>query len=75
MEYKVLPFNAQLKRGDTADVAAKQLQKLIDDQQGQGYEFVRLESITTNVAGTKGCLGFGAKPDFLVSVDVAVFRK
>lgn len=75
MEYKVLPFNAQLSRKDSPTVAARQLQQLIDDQLAQGYEFVCLGGITTNVAGTNGCLGIGAKPDFLISVDVAVFKK
>lgn len=75
MEYKVLPFNAALRRKDSADEAARQLQQLIDEQVAQGYEFVRLEEITTHVDGSNGCLGIGAKPAFLVSVDVAVFKK
>lgn len=75
MEFKVLPFNAQLRRGDSADGAARQLQQLIDQQRAEGYEYVRLEEITTDVAGTNGCLGIGAKPGFVVTVSVAVFKK
>jgi len=75
MEYKVLPFNASLKRSDSADNAARQLQQLIDEQRAEGYEYVRLEEITTNVAGTNGCLGIGAKPAFMVTVSVAIFKK
>jgi hypothetical protein len=75
MEYKVLPFNAHLTRKDSADEAANQLQRCIDEMQSQGYEFVGMGSITTNVAGTNGCLGIGAKPDFMVGVDVVIFRK
>ncbi len=75
MEYKVLPFNASLKRNGSADDAARQLQQLIDQQRIQGYEYVGLEEITTNVEGTNGCLGIGAKPGFVVSVSVAVFKK
>ena len=75
MEYKVLPFNAALRRKDSADEAARQLQHLIDEQTKQGYEFVRLEEITSHVDGTNGCLGIGAKPAYMASVDVAVFRK
>lgn len=75
MEYKVLPFNASLKRSDSAVDAARQLQQLIDAQRVEGYEYVRLEEITTNVAGTSGCLGIGAKPSFLVTVSVAIFKK
>ena len=75
MEYRVLPFNANLKRDDSANGAAVQLQQLIDEQKREGFEFVRLEDITTNVEGTNGCLGFGAKPGFIVTVSVAVFKK
>lgn len=75
MEYRVLPFNANLKRDDSANGAAVQLQQLIDEQKREGFEFVRLEDITTNVEGTNGCLGFGAKPGFTVTVSVAVFKK
>ena len=75
MKYLVLPFNASLKRKDSAGEAAKQVQKLIDEQTEQGYEFVRLEEITTHVDGTMGCLGIGAKPSSLVIVDVAIFKK
>lgn len=46
MEFKVVPFNANLKRDDASQEAP-----------------------------TKGCLGFGAKPGFVTSVAVAVFRK
>ncbi len=75
MEYKVVPFNALLKRKDTADVAARQLQQLIDQQKSMGYEYVRLEEVTTCVDGTNGCLGIGAKPSYIVTVSVAIFRK
>ena len=73
MDYKVLPFNANLKSDDTAEVAAKQLQELIDSQLSQGYEYVGLSEISTNVAGSDGCLGIGAIPGFTASGSVAVF--
>ncbi len=75
MEYRVLPFNANLKRDDSADSAARQLQQLIDRQVAEGYEYVGLEEITTNVEGSNGCFGIGAKPGFTASVAVAVFKK
>lgn len=75
MEYKVLPFNASLKRNGSADEAARQLQQLIDQQRSQGYDYVRLEDIITSVEGTNGCLGFGAKPGYVVTVAVAIFKK
>ena len=75
MEFKVVPFNANLKRDDASQEAVNQLQKLINQELANGFEFVRLENIETAVAPTKGCLGFGAKPGFVTSVAVAVFRK
>jgi len=75
MEYKVLPFNASLKRGDSADGVAQQLQQLIDRQLAEGYEYVGLEEITTEIEPDNGCFGIGAKPGFTVSVSVAVFKK
>lgn len=75
MEYKVVPFNANLTQDDSADVAARQLQHLIQSMQGEGYEYVSMESVDTNVAGTNGCLGIGAKPGYSATVAVVVFRK
>jgi len=75
MEYKVVPFNANLTQNDSADVAARQLQNLIQTMQSQGYEYVSMEGIDTNVAGTNGCLGIGAKPGYSATVAVVVFRK
>lgn len=75
MEYKVVPFNANVKQDDAADKSAAQLQALIERYVAEGYEFVSMGSIETNVAGTSGCLGIGAKPAYNTAVAVAVFRK
>lgn len=75
MEYKVLPFNANLNQKDAADVAVNQLQTLINAQLAEGYEFVSLGSIETSVAPENGCLGIGAKPGYTTSVAVAFFKK
>lgn len=75
MEYKVVPFNANLKHDGSAEEAATQLQTLIDNQKLNGYEFYRMDNISTNVAGTNGCLGIGAKPGYEASVAIVIFRK
>ncbi|MBE6175589.1 MAG: hypothetical protein E7146_01130 [Rikenellaceae bacterium] len=75
MEYKVLPFNANLNQKDAAMVAVNQLQALIDSELANGYEFVSIGNIETTVAPTNGCLGIGAKPGFVTSVAVAIFKK
>ncbi len=75
MDYKVLPFNANLNQKDAAEVAVNQLQALIDTELSEGYEFVSLGNIETSVAPTSGCLGIGAKPGYTTTVAVAVFKK
>lgn len=75
MKYQVVPFNANLKQKDSATESAAQLEQLIQQYTGEGYEFVSMGSIDTNVAGTSGCLGIGAKPGYSSSVAVVVFRK
>lgn len=75
MEYKVLPFNANLNQKDASQVAVNQLQSLIDNELANGFEFVSMGSIETSVAPTSGCLGIGAKPGYNTSVAVAVFKK
>ncbi len=75
MNFKVVPFYANLEQQDGAQVAVNQLQKLIDAELANGYEFVSMGNIETEVAPTSGCLGIGAKPGFSTSVAVAVFKK
>ena len=75
MEYKVIPFNANLGQKDGAEKAAEQLQSLIDTLLSEGYEFVSMGNIDSLVAPESGCLGFGAKPGYTASVAVAVFKK
>ena len=75
MEYKTVPFNANISRGDGGDKAASQLESLIESNRSQGWEFYSLENVTTDVSPDNGCFGIGAKPGYSVSVQVAVFRK
>lgn len=75
MEYKVLPFNANLNQKDASQVAVNQLQSLIDEELANGFEFISMGSIETSVAPTSGCLGIGAKPGYNTSVAVAIFKK
>lgn len=75
MEYKVVPFNANLTLNDEPRKAAAQLQDLIAQYQQEGYQFVSMGSIDTHVEGTSGCLGIGAKPGYTSSLAVVVFCK
>lgn len=76
MEYKVIPFTATLnQQKETTNVIADQLENTIKQYNHQGWEYVRLESVSTYVQPDSGCFGFGAKPGYLASYQMLVFRK
>ncbi len=75
MEYKVVPFVASITQQDNAGKAAAQLQALATEYARDGWEYVRLESVETHIAGDNGCFGIGATPERTTSVSMAVFRK
>ena len=60
MQYKVVPFNAAISLKEGANEAASQLEELIGRVIADGWDYVRLETIPTYVAGDAGCFGFGA---------------
>jgi hypothetical protein len=74
MRYKVLPFQAQISSNGGANDVANQLQSLIAAETAGGWEYMRLETVETYVAGTNGCFGLGATPARMTSYPVAVFR-
>jgi hypothetical protein len=75
MEYKVVPFVAQITQKDTTGIVAGQLQTLISEYSSQGWEYVRLENVETNVAPDSGCFGIGGKPGFSKVFKMVIFRK
>ena len=75
MEYKVVPFVAKITQKDTASSVAEQLESLIKQQESQGWEYIRLENVETQVAPENGCFGLGAKQGYSTIFKVAVFKK
>lgn len=91
MNYKVVPFNADLMKGEGTGKAATQLESLINQNAAQGWSYKGLETLQTVVTtpavaaipGTNGCAGFGATPGTpgiparrdVIEVYVAVFEK
>ena len=81
MQFKVIPFVAQISDTGGARNVASQLETLIANEALDGWEYVRLESIETYIEGkegSSGCFGFGATPATAPRVtgySVAVFRK
>lgn len=76
MEYKVIPFVASIdsKTGNSNQVA-KQLESIIENYTSQGWEYIRLESVSTFVQPDQGCFGIAAKPGYSTSNQMIVFRK
>lgn len=74
MSYIVVPFVASIANNGTTADAAQQLQQLIQHYDSQGYRYVRLEKVTTTVAGNGGCFGIGATPAVMRSFSMVVFE-
>lgn len=76
MEYKVVPFIATLnQQKETSDAVAEQLEKVIKMGSLSGWEYVRLESVSTYIQAESGCFGLGAKPGYVASYQMVVFSK
>lgn len=75
MEFKVVPFTAQITRNDTSTTVANQMQTIIDDYVNQGWEYLRMDSVQTTIAADQGCFGIGAQPAFVTIYNVLVFKK
>jgi len=73
--YTVVPFVAAIDAVQGSAEAAAQLEKLIQHYSSHGWEYVRLESVETFVAGNEGCFGLGVTPSRLTSYSMAVFRQ
>lgn len=76
MEYKVVPFVASIdpKKG-TSEHVAEQLESLIRRYNDQGWEYIRLEGVSTFVHPDSGCFGLGAKPGYTTNRQMVVFKK
>lgn len=74
MEYKVVPFVASIDpRTGTSDQVAEQLENLINQGASGGWNYVRLESVTTYVHAENGC--FNNKPGYTTARQMVVFSR
>ena len=74
-EFRVLPFVANITQQQGSAEAASQLQQVISQYSGQGWEFVRLETVETFINGDSGCLGFGSTDSRWERYKVIVIRR
>ena len=75
MSYKVIPFTPLVNQGQSNEDIASQIEGIISHQVKNGYSFVNIQTITSDVAPTKGCFGFGGEPGYIVSLQVIIFKK
>lgn len=76
MEYKVVPFVASIdSREGTSNHVASQLEQIINKHASEGWNYVRLEGVTTFVNPENGCFGFGSKPGYTTTRQMIVFSK
>lgn len=76
MEYKVVPFTATLNlQKEKSTTVAEQLESLIIDANTRGWDYVRLESVSTYIQPDAGCFGIGGKPGYMASYQMVVFRR
>lgn len=76
MEYKVVPFTATLNhQKETTTVVANQLEELITKFTNEGWNYIRLESVSTYIQPDSGCFGLGATAGHLTSYQMVVFSK
>lgn len=74
MEYKVVPFTGNLNQNETINAVAEQLERVIEKYTNQGWEYVRLESVSTYVQPETGCFGNG-KPGYITGYQMVVFSR
>ena len=77
MNYKVIPFVPSLDhKNRSGEAAAVQLSNVINKHAEEGWEYVRLESVTSWVAPESGCFGLGTKAAaYTTSRQMIVFKK
>lgn len=71
MEYKVIPFVATANQQNMSSKnIAEQLDNLIKVHTGDGWTYVRLESVSTFIQPVDGCFGIGYKPGYMTSYQI-----
>ncbi|KAA0129738.1 hypothetical protein FY557_03235 [Chryseobacterium sp. SN22] len=76
MEYKVIPFVATVNPNNMSSKnIAEQLDQLVKTHTEDGWEYVRLESVSTYVQPVEGCFGNTEKSGYMTSFQMVVFSK
>lgn len=74
MQYKAVPFHADIRQQDGAQGVAKRLESVINEHAAQGWEYMHIATVSYSVQA--GCLAglFGAKAT-MGQLETIMFRK
>jgi len=75
MEYKVISIVPVKKSSDTGTELAKDLETTIAKYSIEGWEYVRIETISAYVHGSSGCFGLSNTPGYFTTNYFIVFKK
>ena len=77
MEYKVIPFNPTIDPNkQNSPHTAEQLERLIASHTANGWNYVRMETVSTYVyPQAAGCFVFQPKPGYAFKQQMVVFQK
>jgi hypothetical protein len=71
---RAIPFVPLINSGNEAQQAARELSKLIHNNEAEGWRFCHLENITT--VRSNGCIaGLLGNPTTVLIIQVAIFEK
>lgn len=75
MEYKVVPFIANIQSQQGSEGVSEQLESVILTYANEGWDYIRMENVETFISGTTGCFGYGAQPSRMTTYSMIVFKK
>lgn len=75
MQYKMVPFDPYVGKGDPTNTTAAELKAVVDAHASDGWEYVELAHHSTVVPGSSGCFGFGATVPYPKTMSIVVFKK
>ncbi len=74
-DYKIVPYNPSINIDGSVKEIASEMEAIIQARSAAGWEYIRVEQVTTFIRGTSGCFGYGAKPGYNQVLHFMVFKK
>ena len=74
MQYKLVPFDPNVAKGNPTNTTTAELKAVVDEHAADGWEYVELANHSTVVPGSNGCFGFGATQPYPKTMSIVVFK-